>query len=99
MSFLSSSVCAIHAKPYTCEGDPRSAAAARRLKRKSERALEAVVDAGAAQRRRNARADKKKESRLALSAERKAHKARGTLPPELAERRAAKKQRRGGAVA
>ena len=77
----------------------RSAAAARRLKRKSERALEAVVDAGAAQRRRNARADKKKESRLALSAERKAHKARGTLPPELAERRAAKKQRRGGAVA
>ena len=74
----------------------RDGAAARRLKRRSERALEAVVDAGASARRREARAGKKKQHKAQLALERKAHKARGTVAPAVLAKRAAKRTKRSG---
>jgi U3 small nucleolar RNA-associated protein 20 len=68
----------------------RAAAQQRRLKRKRERALEDVLDVQAAARRRAAKAAKKKQHLADVAAERKAHKAKGTVAPVDAQRRVAK---------
>ena len=71
----------------------RSGAQAKRTKRRVERALEAVMDAGAAQRRRVTRAAKQKSAKQSAKAVYAAHKAKGTLPPEVLARREAKQAR------
>jgi hypothetical protein len=71
----------------------RTGAQAKRTKRRAERALEAVMDAGAAQRRRVTRAAKQKAAKQSAKAVYAAHKAKGTLPPEVLARREAKQAR------
>ena len=71
----------------------RTGAQAKRTKRRAERALEAVMDAGAAQRRRVNRAAKQKAAKQSAKAVYAAHKAKGTLPPEVLARREAKQAR------
>jgi len=72
----------------------RAGALAKRSKRRSERALEAVMDAGAAQRRRVNRAAKKKASASARKEMYAAHKAKGTVAPEVMARRMAKQAKK-----
>jgi hypothetical protein len=72
----------------------RAGALAKRSKRRSERALEAVMDTGAAQRRRVNRAAKKKASASARKEMYAAHKAKGTVAPEVMARRMAKQAKK-----